>query len=198
MNFRMRWYDAVTGRWLSKDPIGLNGGINLYVFCENVPSCFIDPIGFSRVVISSVGGEKNELNNPSLDTFKKTIQNMRDKSIQELVIYDHGFVNVMSIDGNDDGMQLDAECNVRFDDDNSLVADLLGPKMASGGSVVLSGCFTAYEGILNPSGNNISKSLSVQLPNVSVTGNRGAAFGNKIGPTYNWGIRRTYIGGKKQ
>ena len=117
----MRWYDAVTGRWLSKDPIGLNGGINLYVFCENVPSCFIDPIGFSRVVISSVGGEKNELNNPSLDTFKKTIQNMRDKSIQELVIYDHGLVNVMNIDGNGDGMHLDAECNVRFDDDNSLV-----------------------------------------------------------------------------
>lgn len=36
-NFRMRWYDSVTGRWLSKDPIGLNGGINLYVFCVDDP-----------------------------------------------------------------------------------------------------------------------------------------------------------------
>ena len=34
-NFRMRWYDAETGRWLSKDPIGLSGGLNLYAFCGN-------------------------------------------------------------------------------------------------------------------------------------------------------------------
>ena len=35
VNFRARWYDAVTGRWLSKDPIGLSGGLNLYAFCGN-------------------------------------------------------------------------------------------------------------------------------------------------------------------
>jgi RHS repeat-associated protein len=33
INFRMRWYDAEMGRWLSKDPIGLSGGLNLYAFC---------------------------------------------------------------------------------------------------------------------------------------------------------------------
>ena len=33
VNFRMRWYDSETGRWLSKDPIGLEGGINIYAFC---------------------------------------------------------------------------------------------------------------------------------------------------------------------
>ena len=26
INFRFRWFDSVTGRWLSKDPIGLGGG----------------------------------------------------------------------------------------------------------------------------------------------------------------------------
>ena len=35
VNFRMRWYDAETGRWLSKDPIGLGGGLNLYAFCNS-------------------------------------------------------------------------------------------------------------------------------------------------------------------
>jgi RHS repeat-associated protein len=35
MNFRMRWYDAVTGRWLSKDSIRISGGMNLYRFCFN-------------------------------------------------------------------------------------------------------------------------------------------------------------------
>ena len=45
INFRMRWYDAETGRWLSKDPIRLSGGLNLYVFCENRPMTYTDPNG---------------------------------------------------------------------------------------------------------------------------------------------------------
>ena len=36
-NFRARWYNPEWGRWLSKDPIGLEGGLNLYVFCGNDP-----------------------------------------------------------------------------------------------------------------------------------------------------------------
>jgi hypothetical protein len=43
----MRWYDAETGRWLSKDPIGLSGGLNLYVFCGNTPIAFVDSFGLS-------------------------------------------------------------------------------------------------------------------------------------------------------
>jgi RHS repeat-associated protein len=37
VNFRMRWYDSETGRWLSKDLIGLSGGLNLYAFCACAP-----------------------------------------------------------------------------------------------------------------------------------------------------------------
>jgi len=43
--FRARWYDPVTGRWLSKDPIGISGGLNQYVFCGNNPVNFRDPFG---------------------------------------------------------------------------------------------------------------------------------------------------------
>ena len=45
VNFRARWYDPVTGRWLSKDPIGLSGGLNLYAFCGNDPVNSLDPFG---------------------------------------------------------------------------------------------------------------------------------------------------------
>jgi hypothetical protein len=41
----MRWYDAEMGRWLSKDPIGLSGGLNLYAFCENNVLIVTDPQG---------------------------------------------------------------------------------------------------------------------------------------------------------
>jgi len=44
-NFRARWYSSDIGRWLSKDPIGLEGGMNLYVFCGNNPVNFVDPWG---------------------------------------------------------------------------------------------------------------------------------------------------------
>jgi RHS repeat-associated protein len=44
-NFRARWYAPTIGRWLSKDPIGLEGGLNLYVFCGNDPVNFTDPMG---------------------------------------------------------------------------------------------------------------------------------------------------------
>lgn len=44
-NFRARWYDPMTGRWLSKDPLGIKGGLNLYEFCNNAPANFVDPSG---------------------------------------------------------------------------------------------------------------------------------------------------------
>jgi RHS repeat-associated protein len=43
--FRARWYDPVVGRWLSKDPIGISGGLNQYVFCGNNGLNFVDPDG---------------------------------------------------------------------------------------------------------------------------------------------------------
>ena len=44
-NFRARWFDPETGRWLSNDPIGISGGLNQYEFCANNPAIFIDPLG---------------------------------------------------------------------------------------------------------------------------------------------------------
>jgi RHS repeat-associated protein len=43
--FRARWYDPETGRWLSKDPIGISGGLNQYVAFDNNPVMLRDPLG---------------------------------------------------------------------------------------------------------------------------------------------------------
>jgi len=40
-------YDPTVGRWLSRDPIGEEGGINLYGYVFNNPIRLIDPLGLA-------------------------------------------------------------------------------------------------------------------------------------------------------
>ena len=42
-----RFYFAVLGRWLNRDPIEENGGENLYAFCRNAPSRLYDVLGMA-------------------------------------------------------------------------------------------------------------------------------------------------------
>lgn len=48
--YRTRWYDAQAGRFLSEDPIGFEGGVNLYAYVENSPVNFTDPFGLKITV----------------------------------------------------------------------------------------------------------------------------------------------------
>jgi len=43
--YRARYYDPQAGRFVTKDPIGFAGGINVFSYVENNPSNFIDPTG---------------------------------------------------------------------------------------------------------------------------------------------------------
>ncbi|WP_153559314.1 RHS repeat-associated core domain-containing protein [Roseimaritima sediminicola] len=48
-NNRARWYDPITGRWLSQDPIGFNAGdANLYRYVGNGPTEATDPSGLDE------------------------------------------------------------------------------------------------------------------------------------------------------
>lgn len=55
----IRWYDPITGRWLSNDPIGISGGLNQYVFCGNNPVNFVDPFG-TRTIWQDAGNSLSE------------------------------------------------------------------------------------------------------------------------------------------
>ena len=50
-----RYYDPSTGRYITSDPIGLNGGLNAYGYAVQNPNKYIDPTGELFVVGGGVG-----------------------------------------------------------------------------------------------------------------------------------------------
>jgi RHS repeat-associated protein len=48
--FGYRFYSPVLGRWMTQDPIGYAGGLNLYEYVGNNPVSWIDPKGLTLVV----------------------------------------------------------------------------------------------------------------------------------------------------
>lgn len=51
-----RWYDPLTGRWPSRDPIGERYGLNLYEMCYNNMHAYVDRLGWEPVQPTPVKG----------------------------------------------------------------------------------------------------------------------------------------------
>lgn len=47
--YRARYYEPAVGRFASEDPIGFNGGNNVYAYVENQPTMLTDPMGLFTV-----------------------------------------------------------------------------------------------------------------------------------------------------
>ncbi len=43
-----RWYDPASGRFLQRDPLGIDGGMNVYVYAAGTPTSSADPSGLDR------------------------------------------------------------------------------------------------------------------------------------------------------
>ncbi|MBN8456496.1 MAG: tyrosine-type recombinase/integrase [Verrucomicrobia bacterium] len=56
-----RWYDPLTGRWPSRDPIEEQGGVNLYGLVKNDPICRYDILGMHEDAITSHKVSKCEI-----------------------------------------------------------------------------------------------------------------------------------------
>ena len=49
-----RWYQPGVGRFIQRDPIGIDGGLNVYVYARNAPTIAVDPNGEAVWVVALV------------------------------------------------------------------------------------------------------------------------------------------------
>ena len=64
---RYRYYDPVAGRFISEDPMGLKGGLNLHSYVSN-PTVWIDPLGLASTGHKTSGaGRKPKTGKPNID-----------------------------------------------------------------------------------------------------------------------------------
>jgi RHS repeat-associated protein len=53
--YKARFYSAKLGRFMQPDPIGYEGGLNLYEYCGSDPINFSDPLGLNPVLVPQQG-----------------------------------------------------------------------------------------------------------------------------------------------
>jgi RHS repeat-associated protein len=81
-----RYYIPEQGRWLNRDPIGEEGGVNLYTYCINNPGSYVDSVGKVAVTavakgiviaaatcVATTGYTVSELPNISNDKYKRCL-----------------------------------------------------------------------------------------------------------------------------
>jgi hypothetical protein len=72
-DYTYRWYDPLTGRWPSRDPIGEIGGSNLYGFVGNDGVNKVDIIGLISPGHNGIPGDGGETGKQIIESVKKIL-----------------------------------------------------------------------------------------------------------------------------
>jgi hypothetical protein len=85
--YRARYYDPISGRFISEDPLGFLPGLDFYAYVSNSPLNFSDPLGLSQNDVLKIlkqaqastdemtkNGER--INNGNLNNLRSTLQRL--------------------------------------------------------------------------------------------------------------------------
>jgi RHS repeat-associated protein len=74
----LRYYDPIIGRYIRNDPIGFIGGVNMFVYVQNSPVKFIDPLGLKEICIPAVSNktewEFHQIGKPEWELASQDVQ----------------------------------------------------------------------------------------------------------------------------
>ncbi len=82
---RFRYYDPDAGRFISHNPPGLAGGINLYQYAPN-PLVWVDPLGLERECYLKNPPKNNAQIPDELEAMKKAVNNILDSNGLPLLV----------------------------------------------------------------------------------------------------------------
>jgi hypothetical protein len=94
-------------RWLSRDPIGENGGFNLYGFVGNDPVNFVDPLGLDFEFFFKNSAKRESIHGQNAVSYQEFIQHAQGKTIEQLS-------NELSRPGTSSGSAGGPEQNFRY------------------------------------------------------------------------------------
>lgn len=80
---RHRWYDSSLQRFISRDPIGLSGGENVYTYAGNSPTIFVDPMGLKKFDVYDCLGDCMEKYDPT-NLLGRTVLNWTNMPIKNV------------------------------------------------------------------------------------------------------------------
>jgi RHS repeat-associated protein len=63
--FGHRFYTPALGRWLNRDPLGEEGGPNLYAFVANAPLQAVDPLGLALYAFDGTWNDREKMKRPT-------------------------------------------------------------------------------------------------------------------------------------
>ena len=85
-----RWYSPHLMRWLSRDPIGYEGGVNLYGYVEQNPVNYIDPDGLDglRMISNAAAGFGDSISFGITRSIRRALTRYLFNEDKEVVDYD--------------------------------------------------------------------------------------------------------------
>jgi hypothetical protein len=213
-DYTYRWYDPVTGRWPSRDPIGERGGINLYGFVGNDGVNWFDVLGLAKIHISTNCQKSFDKLNPKFSEVQQFLNSLpNDCKICSFTIDAHGYSQ--GIETNDwideyieidttiesDGSETHTPQWVDESGTSHPLKDLFDDYVDKDTKIDFDGCGTACtRGYLGGVEDNLAKVVSEIFPGSEVTGLRGFGLGTQWYGLGNQkgviGIPRTYVNGK--
>ncbi len=146
-----RHYAADLGRFISRDPIGFAGGLNLFgTAFGNNPVTYVDPTGEDVVISVQSGSSTFQYTAETAADFVWLVEGFPDGSITGISFLGHaneGFQSFDPIGHTKEGIYLDPNgaIYIRGKGVDQLLAPLLKDKLAKDAWIELRGCHTAGE-----------------------------------------------------